>query len=218
MVHSVEIRKQRHGSRVITDYRYTRMPLYALLLRRIFWWKWQSFLIRIHTISLTYSRPCWKSFYNTSQQFTLWYSDFDILWVLIFLSWSLKTGQNSDFSWGIYITAIDMSDIQCYGWIKCRNNYLMQIRTTIKDKTSTCSCLLDLQEFYFIFFFYLFLPFLLTADRFWGYLPLRNSKHVKQIHTDKGPELRNGLAKIIKNVDSSTQIKKTTRIKNIPRL
>lgn len=74
----------------------------------------------------------------------------------------------------------------------------MQIRTTIKDKTSTCSCLLDLQEFYFIFFFYLFLPFLLTADRFCGYLPLRNSKHVKQIHTDKGPELRNGLAKIIK--------------------
>lgn len=94
----------------------------------------------------------------------------------------------------------------------------MQIRTTIKDKTSTCSCLLDLHEFYFIFFFYLFLPFLLTADRFWGYLPLRNGKHVKQIHTDKGPELRNGLAKIIKNVDSSTQIKKTTRIKNIPRL
>lgn len=94
----------------------------------------------------------------------------------------------------------------------------MQIRTTIKDKTSTCSCLLDLQEFYLIFFFYLFLPFLLTADRFCGYLPLRNSKHVKQIHTDKGPELRNGLAKIIKKCDSSTQIKKTTRIKNIPRL
>lgn len=88
----------------------------------------------------------------------------------------------------------------------------MQIRTTIKDKTSTCSCLLDFQEFYFIFFFYLFLPFLLTADIFCGYLPLRNSKHVKQIHTDKGPELRNGLAKIIKNVESSTQIKPELKI------
>lgn len=197
MVHSVEIRKQRHGSRVITDYRYTRMPLYALLLRRIFWWKWQSFLIRIHTISLTYSRPCWKSFYNTSQQFTLSYSDFDILWFLFFYLDHLKQAKTRIFH-EVYITAIDMSDIQCYGWIKCRNNYLMQIRTTIKDKTSTCSCLLDFQEFYFIFLFYLFLPFLLTADRFCGYLPLRNSKHVKQIHTDKGPELRNGLAKIIK--------------------
>lgn len=89
----------------------------------------------------------------------------------------------------------------------------MQIRTTIKDKTSTCSCLLDLQEFYFIFFFYLFLPFLLTADRFWGYLPLRNSKHVKQIHTDKGPELRNGLAKIIKMQTLLPKLRRQPEIK-----
>lgn len=103
-----------------------------------------------------------------------------------FLAWSLKQAETRIFQ-EVYITAIDMSDIQCYGWIKCRNNYLMQIRATIKDKISTCSCPLDLQEFYFIlFFFYLFLPFLLTADRSLGYLPLRNSKHVKQIHEDKG--------------------------------